>query len=72
MTKYRKKYQNWKYQRTMKKIEKAGVNAQYVYSYLCEPSQREIAAALGMPKSTVNDAIQRLKKSGIKTGAWTV
>lgn len=45
---------------------------QKIHSFLSEPSQREIARALNMPKSTVADAIMRLRKAGLTRGRWSV
>ena len=66
------KIRQYREARRQAKLETLGLSAQTIYHFLSDPSQREIAAALGMPKSTVNDAIQRLKKNGIQRGAWTV
>lgn len=63
-------------QRKMRKqlatLETLGESAQTVFHYLSDPSHREIARALGMPKSTVSDAIKRLKKHGLTRGEWVL
>lgn len=45
---------------------------QAIYSYLNEPSEREIGRALSIPKSTVHDALVRLRNAGLGSGRWTV
>lgn len=41
-----------------------------VYSFLCTPSVREIGRALEVPKSTVHEAIVRLRAAGRGRGRW--
>lgn len=55
-----------------RRIRKLAPNAAIVYSYLTDPSTREIARALQMPKSTVYDAWQELRKAGLAKGKWDV
>lgn len=64
------RYRKMREARRLARLEQLGANAQTVYHFLSDPSQREIARALNMPKSTVNDAIRRLKKSGLNAGGW--
>lgn len=63
-------YRQWRHKKRMQKLEALGTNAATIYHYLSDPSHREIARALEMPKTTVTDAIKRLKTNGFTTGKW--
>lgn len=43
-----------------------------IYHFMCDPSNREIAAALGIPKSTVHDAIKTMRDHRINQGLWSL
>lgn len=55
-----------------RKLRKLDTNAATLYHYLSDPSEREIARALGMPKTTVHDAKTRLRKAGLHKGRWSL
>lgn len=45
---------------------------QAILGMLQEPSEREIGRALRLPKTTVHDALVRIRKAGFGRGMWTV